>query len=289
MAGLVFLRARFYDPSIGRFLTKDPFPGFPSLPSTLHPYTYAMNNPVNLVDPSGQNPLLILAAASFLAGVGVSTWMQYQANNGWCGFDPLLAFKWGISAAFISTLVALTAIEAAALLGMGLQGFGVLINWLPVFSAGLKFSAAAGAAAVWFMTGKRLLGAINNRFIDLGTDKASGQYRQTESDAAVRLESKIGQQIERYDPQIHQGKIGDWILRHGSTYTSYDAVGPLPHMRYFNLESFTYQIESHLSKQGLDYVVVDLSGLEASQIADVQNYLSTLAHDLLARIILLGP
>ncbi|MCH7480949.1 MAG: hypothetical protein IIC79_06095 [Chloroflexi bacterium] len=81
--------------------------------------------------------------------------MQYQANNGWCGFDPLLAFKWGISAAFISTLVALTAIEAAALLGMGLQGFGVLFNWLPAFSAGSSLSATAGTAAVWFIARPR--------------------------------------------------------------------------------------------------------------------------------------
>ena len=36
-AGLVFLRARFYDPTVGRFLTKDPFLGYHSSPATLHP------------------------------------------------------------------------------------------------------------------------------------------------------------------------------------------------------------------------------------------------------------
>jgi RHS repeat-associated protein len=52
VADLVFLRARYYDPGTGRFITKDPFPGVPSLPSSLHPYQYALNNPINLVDPS---------------------------------------------------------------------------------------------------------------------------------------------------------------------------------------------------------------------------------------------
>ncbi|MCH7588854.1 MAG: RHS repeat-associated core domain-containing protein [Chloroflexi bacterium] len=68
MAGLVFLRARFYNPNVGRFLTKDPFHAFPSLPSMLHPYTYALNNPVNLVDPSGHNPLLVAMGLGGLIG-----------------------------------------------------------------------------------------------------------------------------------------------------------------------------------------------------------------------------
>jgi RHS repeat-associated protein len=42
--GLDFLRARYYDPEIGRFLSGDPLGGG---------YGYAAGNPVNLVDPSG--------------------------------------------------------------------------------------------------------------------------------------------------------------------------------------------------------------------------------------------
>jgi RHS repeat-associated protein len=52
-AGLTFLRARYYDPSTGRFLTRDPYPAYASVPSTLHRYAYVGNNPVNWVDPSG--------------------------------------------------------------------------------------------------------------------------------------------------------------------------------------------------------------------------------------------
>jgi RHS repeat-associated protein len=48
-----YLRARYYNPASGRFLSKDSFPGFVSSPITLHSYLYAGNNPVNLVDPSG--------------------------------------------------------------------------------------------------------------------------------------------------------------------------------------------------------------------------------------------
>jgi RHS repeat-associated protein len=51
--GLYFLRARYYDQTSGRLLSKDTFPGFAAQPMTLHRYTYAGNNPVNFVDPSG--------------------------------------------------------------------------------------------------------------------------------------------------------------------------------------------------------------------------------------------
>jgi RHS repeat-associated protein len=52
-AGLTFLRARYYDPTVGRFLTRDPYPAYAAAPSTLHRYAYVENNPVNLVDPAG--------------------------------------------------------------------------------------------------------------------------------------------------------------------------------------------------------------------------------------------
>ncbi len=47
---LFYLRNRYYDPAIGRFTTPDP------LLSDLNPYSYANNNPVMLVDPSGLGP-----------------------------------------------------------------------------------------------------------------------------------------------------------------------------------------------------------------------------------------
>jgi len=49
--GLYFLRARYYDPSIGRFLTVDPLRG--SMTINSNPYQYAFANPVRYTDPSG--------------------------------------------------------------------------------------------------------------------------------------------------------------------------------------------------------------------------------------------
>ena len=70
--GLYYLRAHYYDPATGRFLTRDPFPGLAILPTTQHPYVYVGNNPVNLVDPGGEiAPILVAVGISAaIGGVG---------------------------------------------------------------------------------------------------------------------------------------------------------------------------------------------------------------------------
>lgn len=52
--GLYYMKARFYDPQTGRFLTEDPFGGTPFEPASLHRYLYAYGNPTVYVDPSGE-------------------------------------------------------------------------------------------------------------------------------------------------------------------------------------------------------------------------------------------
>jgi RHS repeat-associated protein len=54
--GLVNLRARYYDPSMGRFLNKDTWTGDANQPMSYNGWEYVYGNPVNLTDPSGQVP-----------------------------------------------------------------------------------------------------------------------------------------------------------------------------------------------------------------------------------------
>ena len=56
-SGLVYLRARYYDPPTQQFLSRDTL-------LTQLPYAYVNGNPLNFTDPSGHNPgILILAGA----------------------------------------------------------------------------------------------------------------------------------------------------------------------------------------------------------------------------------
>ncbi|MDP3703655.1 MAG: RHS repeat-associated core domain-containing protein, partial [Candidatus Omnitrophota bacterium] len=51
--GLYFYQARYYDPSIGRFLSADPIVQDPADPQFLNRFAYVRNNPLRFVDPSG--------------------------------------------------------------------------------------------------------------------------------------------------------------------------------------------------------------------------------------------
>ncbi|WP_407653331.1 RHS repeat-associated core domain-containing protein [Brevibacillus ruminantium] len=52
--GFYYLRARYYDPTVGRFISEDTYKGQVDNPLSLNRYTYVHNNPLRFVDPSGR-------------------------------------------------------------------------------------------------------------------------------------------------------------------------------------------------------------------------------------------
>jgi len=52
--GLYYLRARYYNPLTGRFMSRDPLDGNAKDPASLYKYLYASGDPVNLLDPTGR-------------------------------------------------------------------------------------------------------------------------------------------------------------------------------------------------------------------------------------------
>jgi RHS repeat-associated protein len=55
-SGLTYLQARYYHPALGRFLTQDSLIPDVTNGQALNAYTYVYNDPINLVDPSGNIP-----------------------------------------------------------------------------------------------------------------------------------------------------------------------------------------------------------------------------------------
>jgi RHS repeat-associated protein len=69
---LLYLRARYYQPEVGRFITSDPIGADPQHPSASHRWVYVAGNPVNVTDPTGMAPLV--GAYEGSAGTGQAWW-----------------------------------------------------------------------------------------------------------------------------------------------------------------------------------------------------------------------
>ncbi|ULO09514.1 RHS repeat-associated core domain-containing protein [Paenibacillus sp. 19GGS1-52] len=89
--GLQNLRARWYDPSIGRFITEDTWEGRINHPDSQNPYVYVVNNPLIYVDPSGH----IFDVIFDIASLAYDTYQFVQdpswENVGYMGLDVAAA------------------------------------------------------------------------------------------------------------------------------------------------------------------------------------------------------
>jgi RHS repeat-associated protein len=71
--GLYYLRARYYNPLTGRFMSRDPLDGNQLDPATLHKYLYANGDPIDTIDPMGREGLVEFAAkVGKVVAVGVA-------------------------------------------------------------------------------------------------------------------------------------------------------------------------------------------------------------------------
>ena len=64
-SGTIYLRARYYDPSTGRFISRDSYAGKNSDPLSLNLYTYCHNNPIFYADPKGHSAWTKFQEAAF--------------------------------------------------------------------------------------------------------------------------------------------------------------------------------------------------------------------------------
>ncbi|HET7437334.1 MAG TPA: PKD domain-containing protein [Thermoanaerobaculia bacterium] len=97
-SSLYYQRARFYDPSLGRFQTMDTFEGSLQDPRSLHKYDYAFANPATYHDPTGHFASLMdvesaLAIGHTLDELEVNVMMGFK--------DALLDREFGLSDYFM--------------------------------------------------------------------------------------------------------------------------------------------------------------------------------------------
>ncbi|HEY1646627.1 MAG TPA: RHS repeat-associated core domain-containing protein [Terracidiphilus sp.] len=103
--GLYYLRARYYNPITGRFVSMDPENGIITDPMTLHKYIYANGDPVNAFDPTGREGQTttwgrpgieyVGLVAAISLGVAKSAPLVAQAAS--CVFDTAASLLKGVT------------------------------------------------------------------------------------------------------------------------------------------------------------------------------------------------
>jgi RHS repeat-associated protein len=93
-AGMYYCQARWYDPSTGRYMSEDPT-GFSAGDANL--YRYVFNDPVNLVDPTGEVigwgsvvPMLAMGANPNANTSGFLSEYRHYFYNDWISWIPAL-------------------------------------------------------------------------------------------------------------------------------------------------------------------------------------------------------
>lgn len=194
--GTVYLRARYYDPTIGRFISRDSIVGDNTDPLSLNLYTYCYNNPIIGIDPSGHIPKwLKIAGSAALTAVGV----------GLCATGVGATIGAGLAVAGGSMLVS-NIMDAA----------GVDSKLATQISAGLDI---VGGTALCFVPGMQAFGAS---MIGSGVGSFAGGYISESLGYRYETGAAVGSLIGG----IAGGKIGanvsaNNIAKASSSHTSF--------------------------------------------------------------------
>jgi RHS repeat-associated protein len=120
--GMYYLRARYFNPQIGRFWTMDTFEGNQNDPLSLHKYLYCHGDPANGCDPSGHMEMGSMLVTSAIIGATAGGVLG-GINSGYKG-----AIKGIIGGAVLGPLTALGVTYAGAGISGGLYAmFGKAI------------------------------------------------------------------------------------------------------------------------------------------------------------------
>ena len=168
--GFYYMRARYYDPQTGRFISQDPL-GFDG--GDVNLYIYAANNPIVYLDPNGQWITTAIGAASG----GLSGLLSgLQSGNVWAGVAGGVAGA--ITGAAIGTFAGP---HAARLAGAAL---GSVISGAISGGGG---GAVGGAVAAWRSGDNIVQGAVSGAAVGALTGAVSGPIGHLATVGAAEL------------------------------------------------------------------------------------------------------
>jgi RHS repeat-associated protein len=158
--GLYYMRARYYNPLTGRFLSRDPEHGIPTDPASLHKYLYAFGDPVNRIDPRGR------AAAEYGLTFALLDTAPLPALTELAGGAYATAASYAIQG-YLAAMAAATTLAAKA------TDFVEAVEWAKVVAGISKAFICDGLGAALTSLIDEALGEHASDFIP---DELTGKY-----------------------------------------------------------------------------------------------------------------
>ena len=105
-SGMLYYRARYYLPEIGRFLQKDPEPGRLDISSTVvNSYIYASNNPAAYTDPSGKSLWNAIVNTALFIGMAFLGPILLLVNPAWTLGNLMKTFNLSIPGQILNVAI----------------------------------------------------------------------------------------------------------------------------------------------------------------------------------------
>jgi RHS repeat-associated protein len=93
--GLIYMHSRYYDPQLGRMISPDTIIPDPANPQALNRYSYAYNNPLAFVDPSGHAPEDVPTISAWDHMLSFRRRSELYEKQGVSGFTTVLRERLG--------------------------------------------------------------------------------------------------------------------------------------------------------------------------------------------------
>jgi len=184
--GLYYYYHRWYDPSVGRFVSWDPQPGELTSPQTGNVYVYVINSPVNYNDPRGEFfNVLIGAIAGAAIGGAVCAWQ----HGGWSN-SCLTSIAIGALAGAVAGLTFNPALGLAAQAGLSGLGASVLAGAISGAVSGVASYGAQGISAT--ASGQQFNWSVTDLAVSVGLGALGGAAGGAVGYGVGRLVSSLG-------------------------------------------------------------------------------------------------
>ena len=188
-SGMMYYRARYMMPEIGRFIQEDPHPGKKKMPNTINnKYIYTLNNPLAFTDPSGKfvftaaailgsyilssatmgvvATALVTAATTTAIGVGIAEIAAETSGGSFTDVYKQDNFWENVGVSFASNLISFGVLRYFGMIGKFANGAGGFRIGASTVGGAMKVGAVFGAT---------------NGLIQGGYYRATGQVSDSEA------------------------------------------------------------------------------------------------------------